>query len=118
MRQKNWSRAFKHALDGIIYCFASQRNMKIHAVASGMVIALALYLQFSTVEMIMLVLTIAGVVVVEMLNTAIETIVDLASPEVHPLAKIAKDVAAGAVLTMAVVSLIVGYLLFFHRLFG
>jgi diacylglycerol kinase len=118
MRQKKWLWAFKHALDGIIYCFVSQRNLRLHVAAAVLAVVLALYLRLSATEVILLVLTIAGVIVAEMLNTAVETIVDFTSPEFHPLAKIAKDVAAGAVLIMAVASLVVGYLLFFHRLFG
>ena len=105
MRSPSWTKRFRYAFNGIIYCFVSQQNMKIHAVAAAIALAAALYL-----------LVIAGVMVAEMLNTAIETVVDLVSPEHHRLAQIAKDVAAGAVMLMAVVALIVGCLLFLPKL--
>jgi diacylglycerol kinase (ATP) len=118
MRQKNWAGAFRHALEGIAHSFISQRNMKVHVVAAIAATALAVYFQLSTAEWSLLALTIAGVIAAEMFNTAVEAMVDLVSPQIHHLAKTAKDVAAGAVLIMALASLVVGYLLFFHRLFG
>jgi len=118
MRQNSWIRAFKHALDGIVHSFSSQRNMKVHVVAAMTAVALAIYFRLPAMEWLLLVLTIAGVIAAEMFNTAVEAMVDLVSPHVHHLAKTAKDVAAGAVLIMALASLVVGYLLFFHRLFG
>jgi diacylglycerol kinase len=118
MRQKSGARAFRHAIDGIVHSLISQRNMKIHLVAAFAAVAGAIYYRLSAAEWMLLTLTIAGVIAAEMLNTAVEAVVDLVSPQVHHLAKTAKDVAAGAVLIMAAASLVVGYLLFFHRLFG
>jgi len=117
MRPQNWTKRFKYAFDGIVYCFASQQNMRIHAIAAVIALALALYFRLTPTELVLLVLTIAGVMVAEMVNTAIETVVDLVSPEYHRLAQIAKDVAAGAVMLMAGVALIVGCLLFLPKLF-
>jgi diacylglycerol kinase len=76
-----------------------------------MVIALAFWVNVSRIEWVILILTIAAVWTAELTNTAIETVVDLASPEQKPLAKIAKDVAAGAVLVTAIAAILVGLLL-------
>ncbi|MDR3565192.1 MAG: diacylglycerol kinase family protein [Negativicutes bacterium] len=116
--RKNWLGGFKHAFNGIVYCFITQRNMKVHAVAALLAVGLALYFQLSVVEWSLLILTIAAVVAAEMFNTAVEALVDLVSPHIHHLAKAAKDAAAGAVLVTAIAALLVGYFLFFHRLFG
>jgi diacylglycerol kinase len=117
MRQKIWRGDFRHALNGIIYCYFAERSMKIHAIAAFGAVALAFYFQLSAEEWIVLTIAITGVAAAEMFNTALETIVDLVSPDFHPLAKVAKDVAAGAVMVMAISSLVIGYLLFFHRIY-
>jgi diacylglycerol kinase len=103
---------------GIRYCYATQRNLKIHAAAAVAAVSAGVYLGLSAAELAVLALTIAGVIAAEMLNTAVEAVVDLVSPEFHPLAKIAKDVAAGAVLVMAFASLAVAYLLFVRKITG
>lgn len=108
--------SFKCALAGIICAVSSQRNMKIHLAAASLVAALAAVLQVSEVEWAILVLTVGSVIVTEAINTAIEAVVDLASPEFHELAKRAKDVAAGAVLIAAMASILVGVLIFAPRL--
>lgn len=118
MQRRSWIRTFKNAFEGIIHCLVTQRNMKVHVAAALAALALALYFGLSAAEWGLLILTIAAVLGAELFNTAVEAMVDLASPQVHHLAKIAKDTAAGAVLVMALASLAVGYLLFFHRLFG
>ncbi|BBB92793.1 undecaprenol kinase [Methylomusa anaerophila] len=92
--------------------------MRFHLFAAACVILLAWKVGLNSIEYAILAVTIAGVLVAELFNTALEAIVDKVSPEYHPLAKIAKDVAAGAVLASVFNSLVVGYLLFFHRLFG
>ncbi|WP_255351773.1 diacylglycerol kinase family protein [Propionispora sp. 2/2-37] len=96
-------------------CLQRERNLKIHFLFAFLSCLLAWYVQLSKQEWLLLILTIAGVIVSEMVNTAIEVMVDLISPEYHPLAKQAKDIAAGAVLFMALVSLIVGYILFVEK---
>ncbi|MDR3592415.1 MAG: diacylglycerol kinase family protein [Negativicutes bacterium] len=118
MRQKSWAGAFRHAADGIVHSFKSQRNLKFHVAAAAAAVVLAAYFRLSAAEWGLLALTIAGVIAAELFNTAVEAMVDLVSPQVHHLAKTAKDAAAGAVLVMALASLAVGYVLFFHRLFG
>lgn len=104
--------SFGFAFAGIRYCVLTQRNMKIHIFAAIIVLILAYLVKLSTIEFIILILTISAVLAAEMFNTALESIVDLVSPADHPLAKIAKDVAAGAVLCTAIAAVTVGYFLF------
>ena len=116
MDKQSLPRAFKNAVDGIVYCALHERNMKIHIIAALLAGYLAWYLRLDSDEILILILTIASVLITEMINTVVEVIVDMVSPQVHPLAKIAKDVAAGAVLISTIVSLLVGYILFFEKL--
>ncbi len=101
---KGLANSFKYAFRGIWHCVVSERNFRIHLVAAAYVAALAVLLEVDAEHFALLFLAISSVLVMEMLNTAIETLVDLASPHQHPLAKIAKDVAAGAVLVSACAS--------------
>ena len=107
---------FGFAFAGIGYILRTQINSRIHLVAAGITIGLSVWLQLSRVEWMILVLAIGSVLVAEALNTAVETVVDLVQPKDHPLAKVAKDVAAGAVLIAAIMALVVGALLFVPRL--
>lgn len=100
--------SFKYAFRGVRFCVLRERNFRIHLVFAMWVLVLARRLELGGVSLAVLLLTIANVIAMEMLNTAIEATVDLASPEIHPLAEIAKDVSAGAVLLSAVVSVAVG----------
>ena len=90
--------------------------MQFHLIAALAAVALAWRLDFSILEQAVLLLTIAGVITAEMVNTAIETVINKISPEFHPLAKAAKDVAAGAVLVQAIAALGVGVVLFGGKL--
>ena len=110
--------SFGFAFAGIAYLFRTQRNARIHAAVAGVVCALAAWLRVSRIEWSILVLTIACVVILEGLNTALEAAVDLASPQIHPLAKVAKDVTAGMVLIAAIAAIIVGLLLLGPPLWG
>ena len=103
--------SFRHAFAGGWYVLRTQRNAWIHALASVAVFAVAVWLQLGRIEWTILVLTVALVWVAEFVNTAVEAVVDLLSPEIHPLAKIAKDVAAAAVLLAALAAVAVGLLL-------
>ncbi|MCX7781093.1 MAG: diacylglycerol kinase family protein [Negativicutes bacterium] len=118
MKAKNLRYSFIYAQQGIWYAVRTQRNMKIHLATAAMAAAFAWILGFSAIEFAILTVTIAAVLIAEMINSALEAVVDLVSPDVNPLAKLAKDMAAGAVLISALASLIVGYLLFWPRLFG
>jgi undecaprenol kinase/diacylglycerol kinase (ATP) len=90
------------------YVIGTQRNAKIHLIITVMVLALALWLRVSASEWAILSLTVAVVLAAEMMNTSVEAVVNLLSPEFHPLAKIAKDTAAGAVFTLALGAVVVG----------
>ena len=109
-------RSFGHAVRGIRDAFAVERNLRIHAVAAVAAICLGLVLHLSSGELAVLVLTVALVLTAELLNSAIEATVDLASPQIHPLARRAKDTAAGAVLVAAVAAAAIGLILFLPHL--
>jgi diacylglycerol kinase len=104
--------SFRFAFAGIGYLFRTQRNARIHFVLAILACLLAALLRIPRHDWAILLLTIACVIILEGLNTAIEAVVDLASPQIHPLAKIAKDVTAGMVLIAAIASVGVGLLIF------
>jgi diacylglycerol kinase (ATP) len=105
------------AIEGILYTARTQKHMRHHFTAALLVLTIALLLRVSSVEFMLLALAISFVLFAELLNTAIEVVVDMISPEFHPMAKIAKDVAAGAVLVAAFGTAIMGYLVLAKYLF-
>lgn len=111
-------RSFKYAFRGIGLVVTSQHNAWIHVAATLVVVSVGLWVQLSRLEWCSLVLAIVAVFTAEALNTAIEYVTDLTSPEFHVLAGKAKDAAAGAVLIAAVGAVLVGYLVFGTRLLG
>jgi diacylglycerol kinase (ATP) len=104
-------RSFRAAFAGWWYVVRTQQNAWIHAVATACVLTMAFWLKLSLRDWAVLVLTIAMVWTAEFLNTALEAVVDLASPHRHPLAKVGKDVGAAAVLIAAASAVIVGFLI-------
>lgn len=116
MKIRRFTDSFNYAIEGIIYAIKTQRNMKIHMIIAILVLLLSLFFDFTKIEMLILFITITLVIVLEMINTAIEATIDVLANYYHPLAKIAKNVAAGAVLISAVNAVLVGYLLFFEKL--
>lgn len=104
--------SFKYAIEGIISSFKTERNMKIHVLAMIFVIALGLFFKLNKVEWCFIIIAIASVISAELFNTAIETVVDMVSPERNPKAKLAKDIAAGAVLVVAIGAAIIGFIIF------
>lgn len=105
------AQSFRNAFRGWWYALRTQRNAWIHAVVSTVVIGLAFWLHLNLLEWAILLLTIAMVWTAEFINTALEAVVDLASPELHPLAKVGKDVGAAAVLIASLTSILVGLLI-------
>jgi diacylglycerol kinase len=105
-------RSVTFCLHGISYFFRTQRNARIQVVMAIIAFGLGWWLGISREDWLILVMTISVVLVAEAFNTALETIVDLASPEIHPLAKAAKDVGAGAVLIAAIGAMVIGLLIF------
>lgn len=99
---------FGYAFSGIWYALRTQRNARFHAVAALLVTLLGILLHLSALEFAFLFVAITSVFIAEMFNTGIEVCIDLVSPEYHPLAKIAKDVAAGAVLVSAILAVVIG----------
>jgi diacylglycerol kinase (ATP) len=105
-------RSFGHAFRGLTVLLQTQHNARIHAVATILVVAAGVLARISLTEWVLIALAVVCVWATEALNTSIELLVDLVSPDLHPLAAKAKDVAAGAVLIAAIGSLIVGVLVF------
>ena len=103
--------AFRYAFSGWWYVLRTQRNAWIHSLATILVVVLGLWLKLPTRDWAVLLLTIAMVWAAEFINTALEAVVDLASPARHPLAKAGKDVGAAAVLIAALTSVLVGLLI-------
>lgn len=103
---------FKYAFSGLWYALRTQRNARVHVCIAILAILLGVVLHISAVEFALIFVAITGVFIAEMFNTVFELCIDLASPEYHPLAKIAKDVAAGAVLLSAMLSIVIGLFVF------
>jgi len=104
--------SFNFAFEGIIHVLRTQRNMRIHFAAAVVVLVAALWAGISHLELIALMLAIAFVFITEMINSALEQAIDVATTSFDPLAKLAKDIAAGAVLIATVNALGIGYLVF------
>jgi len=116
MKPKNWVQRANVAIEGIIYAVKTQRHMRYHLFAALVSLVLGLLLNISRSEFILLCMAIVLVLATEMLNTAIETMVDMISEEFHPMAKHAKDIAAGVVLIASIGALTLGYLILYPAL--
>jgi diacylglycerol kinase len=99
---------FGYAFRGLWYALRTQRNMRVHLGATILVTIAGVLLHVSAVEFALLYVAITGVFIAEMFNTVFEICVDLAKPEYHPLARVAKDVAAGAVLLNSLLAIVIG----------
>jgi diacylglycerol kinase (ATP) len=110
--------SFIYAISGVIYSLKTQRNMRIHFLAALLVMILSKYLDLEEMEMVAVVFATALVIIAEMINTAVETAVDMITEKFHPLARIAKNVAAGAVLVAVLNAIIIGYVIFFDKLYN
>lgn len=108
--------SFKYAIEGFISSFKTERNMKIHVLAMILVIALGIYIKLSPIEWCLIAFAIALVIGAELFNTAIETLVDMVSPEKNPKAKLAKDISAAAVLAFAFGAAVIGAIIFIPKL--
>lgn len=108
--------SFGHAFRGIRMVFGSEINMMIHLAVAALVVLFGIYLQISLIEWLVCILCFGLVISAEMFNTAIETFIDLVSPDHHPLAGKAKDIAAGAVLVSAIFAAIAGLIIFIPKL--
>lgn len=108
--------SFQDAFAGIAYVLRTQRNMRIHSMMTVSVLVLGWILHVSAMEILFLLSAVVFVIVTEMLNTGIEAVVDLVTPDYHQQARIAKNVAAGAVLVASMYALVVGYLVLGSRI--
>jgi diacylglycerol kinase (ATP) len=104
--------SFNFAFEGIIHVLRTQRNMRIHFAVATLVLVAALVSGVDKLELIALLLAVAFVLITEMVNTAIEGAIDVATTSFDPMAKLAKDIAAGAVLIASAVAVAIGYLVF------
>jgi len=104
--------SFKNAFNGLFYTFRTQPNFKIHILAALVAITASFVLNISQAEKIVIVFTISFVLIAEMINTSIESVVDLLTDKFHKQAQIAKDVSAGMVLLSAISSLFIAYIIF------
>lgn len=110
---KFWS-SFHYAFAGILYAVRTQPNMRVHLLIAALVLVATLLLRLERIYIVAIVITIVIVLALELMNTAVEAVVDLLTVAHHPLAKTAKDAAAGAVLVATIGAVIVGYLVFYQ----
>ncbi|RXI99407.1 diacylglycerol kinase family protein [Anaerobacillus alkaliphilus] len=110
---KRFTCSFAYAWSGLLHAIRHEQNMKIHLLIAIMMLGLAFILGISNYEKLILLLVIGIVISLEVVNTAIERVVDLVTKEYHPMAKVAKDVSAGAVLAFSIFAAIIGILIFY-----
>ena len=121
LSQSEWTKfiaGFKYAFSGLWYALRTQRNARVHVGIAILAILAGIVLHISAVEFALVFVAITGVFIAEMFNTVFELCIDLASPDYHLLAKIAKDVAAGAVLLSAMLSIVIGLFVFVPHIWG
>lgn len=109
-------RSFRYAFQGIVYCFQTQPNFKVHTLGFLFMLSSGLYFDFNTWEWIICLVLSSLVFFAELMNTAIESTVDIHTRELHPLAKAAKDCAAGAVLVVSICSVIVWSMIIYIKI--
>jgi diacylglycerol kinase (ATP) len=107
--------SFNYAFEGIIHVLRTQRNMRLHFLVAFTVVVVAILVNVTKLELIVLLISIAFVLITEMINSAIEAAIDIATTSFDPMAKLAKDIAAGAVLIAAANAVAVGYLVFSNK---
>lgn len=113
---KKLAQSFSHAYHGLKVSLSEEQNLRIEFILGFLSILMGIYFHLSPFEWIVLFLTIALVIGSELFNTALEKAVDLASPEIHPLAKKAKDAAAAAVFIFSIVAAVIGLFLFLPKI--
>ncbi len=115
IKPSSWTESVNCAIEGILWTAKSQRHMRYHFIAALVVFLVALLFHVTTLEFILIAFAVTLVLFAEMVNTALEVLVDLVSPEYHPLAGRVKDVAAGAVLIASIGAVVMGYLALAHH---
>lgn len=114
--KKRLTNSFKYAFEGIVQAYIGEQNLKIHSVIACLVIIFGFILKISYTEWLICLVLIGLVLMAEFFNTSIEYLVDLVSPDIHPLAKATKDTASAGVLMMAIISAIIGLIIFVPKL--
>lgn len=114
--KKRLKNSFKYAFSGICSAYISEQNLKIHTIIACLVVILGFLVKINYVEWLVCLVLIALVLMAEFFNTALEYVVDLISPEIHPLAKAAKDTASAGVLMMAIISAVIGLIIFVPKI--
>ena len=115
LKKKGFKRLFKsftYAFDGLKYAFKYEHNILVHTLATILVVINGIFFKISITEWLALILIIGLVIATELINTSIEATIDLITKEVHPLAKIAKDTAAAAVLVFGLTAIVIGCIIF------
>lgn len=115
LKDKKIFNSFKYAFEGILSSLKTEKNMKFHMLAMIFVIILGIYFKINKVEWCICIICIVLVISTELVNTAIETVVDMICPEKNDKAKLAKDVAAGAVLVLALGAIVIGLIIFLPK---
>ena len=113
---KRLGRSFKAAFEGIASTYKKEQNIKIHTIISLIVIVSGIVFKINYIEWLVCLVLIGFVLMAEFFNTAIEYVVDLASPNIHPLAKAAKDTASAGVLMMAIIAAVIGCVIFIPKI--
>lgn len=115
---KRFLNSFAYASNGIISALKTEQNLLFDLIYAILTIIIGFLLKLSTIEFVVVLLTIALVISMELINTAIEYAVDMAMPEVHPLAKLAKDTSGGAVLVSSMIAFIIGLIIYLPKFIG
>lgn len=110
-------KSFNYAVTGILTAMKTEKNLRIHYIAAILLVIVSLFFDLSRIEFMLLIFAASLVIISEMINTAIEKTIDMITKDYHPVARIVKDISAGAVLISAINALIVGYLIFFDRIY-
>lgn len=116
MKVKKLLDSFNYAIEGIVYSVRTQRNMRIHMIAAILVLTACFFYDLNKMELLVITITITMVIAAELINTAVELAIDATTNYYHPLAKLAKNAAAGAVLVTAINAVLVGYIIFWDKL--
>lgn len=114
---KKFLKGFQYAFEGLAYAISTQINMKFHIVVAIIVIAFGFIFQITEFEWLLIAFAVTSVLSAELFNTALEALTDLATKEIHPLAKIAKDTAAAAVLLISILAICIGIYVFWKHIF-
>lgn len=115
-KEHSTSKSFKYAMDGLAETFKNEPNFRIQLVLALLSLTLGLFLKISQIEWLILIIVIFFVLLLELINSSLEALVDLVSPEYSDKAKIAKDTAAGAVLIASILSAVIGIVLFLPKI--